>query len=126
VCAFFVFVLFCWFFFAVVFCLFRFFLLLNINFNFYKISYVKILLATTTKFLTLTLQVEVDVKDALIRRRPLQHSGARIQPLPPAAPCPRKGGHLKSRVPQVKPLTSANKRGYNWRTFSRGIGLQDS
>lgn len=72
-------------------------------------------------------KVELDVKDALLNRRSLRHSGARIQPLPPALPHSRYGGQLKNRVPHVASAGAGHEKGaYNWRTFSLGIGLQDS
>lgn len=72
------------------------------------------------------LQVEVEVKDALVNRRSLRYQGSRIQPLPPAAPHPRYGSQLKGRAPAVSPAMRRKKGTYNWRTFSLGIGLQDS
>ncbi|KAK7094923.1 tetratricopeptide repeat protein 16-like isoform X2 [Littorina saxatilis] len=71
-------------------------------------------------------KVEVDVKDALINRRSLRHQGARIQPLPPAGPAPRFESQLRGRYPVTSPAVRRKKGAYNWRTFSLGIGLQDS
>ncbi|XP_076454901.1 tetratricopeptide repeat protein 16-like isoform X2 [Babylonia areolata] len=72
-------------------------------------------------------KVELEVKDALENRRSLRYQGARIQPLPPTAPHPRYGSQLKGRAPVVSPAVRGRKKGaYNWRTFSLGIGLQDS
>nr|KAG5693403.1 hypothetical protein BaRGS_009876 [Batillaria attramentaria] len=52
----------------------------------------------------------------------------RIQPLPPASGQPRYGSQLKGRVPVMSPAVKRGRKpgGYNWRTFSLGIGLQDS
>ncbi|KAL8608187.1 hypothetical protein ACOMHN_016642 [Nucella lapillus] len=72
-------------------------------------------------------KVELEVKDALINRRSLRYQGSRIQPLPPPLPHPHHGTQLKGRNPVVSPAMRGRKKGaYNWRTFSLGIGLQDS
>ncbi|KAK7478800.1 hypothetical protein BaRGS_00030011 [Batillaria attramentaria] len=73
-------------------------------------------------------KVELEVKEALQNRRPLRHHGTRIQPLPPASGQPRYGSQLKGRVPVMSPAVKRGRKpgGYNWRTFSLGIGLQDS
>lgn len=73
-------------------------------------------------------KAEFEVKEALQNRRPLRHHGVRIQPLPPPTGQPRYGSQLKGRVPVLSPAVKQGRKpsGYNWRTFSLGIGIQDS
>lgn len=73
------------------------------------------------KLVEIKQEVNSKVKSALLERRSLKYTGARVQPLPPPNPKPTYGGHS---IRKEKVIPAGKQRPYNWKQFnSLGIGL---